>query len=367
MTMLRAVLFNHQMPSQERNPANSIHAKRLSDRTSCSGFSTENGCRESFVLVRTMAGLTFTAAIEELSREYDAALEKEGLSDATVVFSRLFAGDFANQQEALDASGLLKRLRQGALSIIEQKPVGGGQFSLFSYHIRRRAGATFVKQISNRSSDCQNTVLTYLENYRLLFTANFAHGGTRDSYTQTNEIFKALNETIEQSGMNLLTNAIRTWIFVRDIDINYKDMVRARKEHFTAQGLTNKTRYLASTGIEGAGMCPEHIVTVDSLSIGGLGKGQIIRMEAPTHLSPTILYNVTFERGLRVRFCDRSHLLVYIRSFHEWELVSGVLREAIGNAMPVIPLQAKVCRPTWLFELEGEAIIPDNADFPAFG
>jgi enamine deaminase RidA (YjgF/YER057c/UK114 family) len=403
------------MNHHERQTVGSIEVHRLSDNVSCSCFSTDAGCREASVAVRTRPGIRFADAIDELLRDYGAALEKEGLSDATVVFSRLFAGDYANQKEALNASELLRCLRQGALSIIEQKPVGGGQFSLFSYHIQRRAGATFTKQISHASDECRNTIIASLENYRLLFTANYAHGETPDAYCQTNEIFNALNATIEQSGMNLPANGIRTWIFVRDIDNNYKDMVRARKEYFTSHGLTSKTRYLASTGIEGAGVSSAHIVTVDSLSIGGLSKGQIVRMEAPTHLSPAILYNVTFERGLRVRFGDRSHLyisgtasinnkgevlhagdverqtqrtienlrallanhfatikdiaylLVYIRSFHDWALIRRVLRDEIGETVPVISVQAKVCRPSWLFELEGVAIIPDNTDYAPFG
>ena len=300
----RGVLINAQMYGQESRTVDSLQSDRVSENSSCSRFSTDAGCGEHFVLIRSRAGIRFTDATDELSREYAAALEKERLSDSTVVFSRLFVSDWANQKDALNDSWLLDRLRQGALSIVEQKPVGGGQFSLFSYHLRRRAGATFVKQISNKFSDCQNTVIASLENYRLLFTA-----------------------------------------------------------------------------------------TMDSPSIGGLTKGQIVRMEAPTHLSPAILYNVTFERGLRVRFGDRSHLyisgtasinskgevlhagdvekqtrrtianlrallaehsaspsdmaylLVYCRSFHEWERIRRVLREEIGETVPVISVQAKVCRP----------------------
>jgi enamine deaminase RidA (YjgF/YER057c/UK114 family) len=402
------------MVNHERQDVNSIQGHCLSENASCSSFSTDEGCTESFIAIRTRPGISYTEAIDEMMREYSAALEIEGLSDATVVFSRLFVSDYVNQQEAFNASELLEGLRQGALSIIEQKPVGSGQFSLFSYHIRRRAGKAFMKQLSHTSADCQNTIVASLENYRLLFTANFAHGETHDTYGQTSEIFNALNAAIEKSGMNLLDNAIRTWIFVRDIDNHYKDMVRGRREYFEAHGLTNKTRYLASTGIEGAGVSPAHIVTVDSLSIGGLSPDQIVRMEAPTNLSPTILYNVTFERGLRVRFGDRSHLyisgtasinnkgevmhpgdveaqtrrtvenlrallakhsatvqdmaylLVYIRSFHEWELIRRALREEIGEAIPLIAFEAKVCRPAWLFELEGVAIIPDKTYFPVF-
>jgi enamine deaminase RidA (YjgF/YER057c/UK114 family) len=123
---------------------------------------------------------------------------------------------------------------------------------------------------------------------------------------------------------------------------------------------------------------------------------------------------VTFERGLRIIFGDRSHLyisgtasvnnkgdvvhtgdvqaqtrrtvenlrallreqgatlsdmayvLVYIRNFHEWDLVRSVLKEEFGETIPLISCEARVCRPTWLFELEGVAIIPDQNEFPPF-
>jgi len=416
MPALQMELPGRQTARDERPAAagGAMRAHQLSEYALSSSFSTDAGCRESFVAIQTRPGVRFKEALEELSREYGAALATEGLSDATVVFSRLYVSDYVNQAEALNASEFLESLRRGALSIIEQKPVGGGQFSLFSYHIRRRAGATFTKQITRNPADCRNSVLASLENYRLLFTTNYAQGEPYDSYNQTNDIFNALNVTIEQSGMNLLANTIRTWIFVRDIDNNYKDMVRARKEYFTSQGLTNKTRYLASTGIQGCGVSSAHIVTVDSLSIGGLSKGQIIRIEAPSHLSPTILYNVTFERGLRVRFGDRSHLyisgtasinnkgevlhpgdvemqtrrtvenlrallanhgatvqdlgylMVYMRDSQEWELVRRVLRDEIGETTPLISFEARVCRPAWLFEMEGVAVIPDETDFLPF-
>jgi enamine deaminase RidA (YjgF/YER057c/UK114 family) len=153
------------------------------------------------------------------------------------------------------------------------------------------------------------TIFSYKAgNYSLLWTANHTGGDSFDAYAQTKTIFDSLNVLMERNGMNLLDNGIRTWVYVRDLDNHYKDMVRARREYFSAHGLTDKTRYLASTGILGMTHSPEKIVSVDSLSIGGLQAGQIVRMEALSHLSPTILYGVTFERGLRVRFGDRSHL-----------------------------------------------------------
>jgi enamine deaminase RidA (YjgF/YER057c/UK114 family) len=219
---------------------------------------------------------------------------------------------------------------------------------------------------------------------------------------------------IEQSGMNLLDNGIRTWVYVRDLDNHYEGMVRARREYFAAHGLTDKTRYLASTGILGMSYSPEKIVSVDSLSIRGLAAEQVVRMEALSHLSPTILYGVTFERGLRVRFGDRSHLYIsgtasinskgevlhegdaelqtrraienvralletqsatlddmayviaYVRNVHDRQRVRTVLDEELGRNIPLVFIEAAVCRPAWLMELEGIAIIPDRSEFPPF-
>jgi len=203
-------------------------------------------------------------------------------------------------------------------------------------------------------------------------------------------------------------------VYVRDLDNHYQDMVRARREYFAKRGLTDNSRYLASTGILGATYSPERIVSLDSLSIGGLAAGQVIRMEALSHLRATILYGVTFERGLRVRFGDRSHLYIsgtasinrdgevlhkgdaelqtrravenvrallaaqsatlesmayviaYVRNAHDRQQVGRVLDEALGKKVPVVVTEAAVCRPTWLMELEGVAIIPDQTEFAPF-
>jgi enamine deaminase RidA (YjgF/YER057c/UK114 family) len=335
------------------------------------------------------------------------------LNDETMIFSRLFVSDYVNQKGLLDASPLVERLRTGALSVIEEAPVDGGPVALLSYHIRG-FGAAPAPTRPNGGNVRGSTSLFRGKDYSLLFTANHSDGGVFDAYQQTDVIFKDINLAIERSGMNLLDNTIRTWIFVRDIDNHYENMVRARREYFADHGLTERTRYLASTGIEGGGPSPEQLVTVDSLSIGPLAPGQIVRMETPSHMSPTIVYGVTFERGLRVRFGDRSHLhisgtasidntgnvlhvgdvagqtrravenvrallaeqhaalsdlaylICYVRNLHEWKLVQDVLNAEIGTSIPIVPVVAKVCRPSWLFELEGMALVTDRTAFAPF-
>ena len=137
----------------------------------------------------------------------------------------------------------------------------------------------------------------------------------------------------------------------------------------------------------------------DALSIGGLNPGQVIRMEAVDYMPPTLSYGVTFERGLRVRFGDRSHmyisgtasispdgkimysgdawkqtertivnmeallgkqgadlgslayLLVYVRNLNDCDAVMERLRQSLPEGVPYAVLQASVCRPVWLVEM----------------
>ncbi|MCU0608309.1 MAG: Rid family hydrolase [Chitinispirillaceae bacterium] len=391
-----------------------LTVRTLNDRTQYSGFASDKGCEEFFLALRTEPGIDFDRALASLENDYAGFLKQAGLSDASAVFSRLFVSDFVNQRERFDLSPIVKRLKAGAVSIIEEKPVGGGLLSLFSYHIRNPGYPSGTLRSTHVSGEYSNAATYAGKNYSLLLTANYSDNTTFDAYQQTDAIFKNINATIEKNALRLFDNTIRTWIYVRDVDNHYMNMVRARREYFTDQGLTDKTRYLASTGIEGGGNTPDRLVSVDSLSIGGLKPGQIVRMEAASNMSPTIMYGVTFERGLRVRFGDRSHLyvsgtasidtkgdvmfpgdvarqtqrtvdnlsallaeqqaglsdmaylIVYVRNFHEWDQVRGVLHEALGDSVPLISVEAKVCRPAWLFELEGVAVIPDNTDFLPF-
>ena len=150
----------------------------------------------------------------------------------------------------------------------------------------------------------------------------------------------------------------------------------------------------------------------ETFSIGGLKEEQIVRIEAPRNLSDTIAYGVTFERGTRVRFGDRSHLFLsgtasidktgatihicdirkqvertfdniealwetqgatlddmqyltlYLRNPKHYPFIQDILAERLRETMPVIAVYAPVCRPNWLFEVDGLAIIPDKTAFP---
>lgn len=183
---------------------------------------------------------------------------------------------------------------------------------------------------------------------------------------------------------------------------------------FTTHGLTAETHYIASTGIAGTHPDTAARVSLDAYAISGLRAGQLEYLSAPDFLCPTHDYGVTFERAAAVHFADRSHvwisgtasidragrivhegdvirqldrtlenieallaqaaanlgdlaiMLVYLRDPADGALVEHALRERAG-ATPYILLHAPVCRPGWLIEIEGIAIVPANRpEFPGF-
>ena len=204
---------------------------------------------------------------------------------------------------------------------------------------------------------------------------------------------------------------MRTWFFVQDVDVNYSGVVRERRELFERHGLTPQTHYIASTGIEGRHADPSRLVLLDAYAVKGLRPGQQVYLHAKDHLNPTYEYGVTFERGVRVRYGDRSHILlsgtasidnrgeivapqdiegqtvrmlenveallaeagasaadlaqmiVYLRDPADYPAVRKIF-ELRYEAVPRLFVHAPVCRPGWLIETECIAVREDEN--PAF-
>ena len=123
-------------------------------------------------------------------------------------------------------------------------------------------------------------------------------------------LLKSYEADLVGKGCTLASDCIRTWIFVQNVDVNYAGIVKARRENFLGQGLTESTHYIASTGIEGRHADPKIHVLFDAYAVKGLQPGQVTYLHALSHLSPTALYGVTFERGTSVEYGDRRHLFI---------------------------------------------------------
>jgi enamine deaminase RidA (YjgF/YER057c/UK114 family) len=190
------------------------------------------------------------------------------------------------------------------------------------------------------------------------------------------------------------------------VDNNYAGLVKARNEFFTGIGLTGKTHFIASTGIEGNMSAVNRLVKMDSLSYPGATQAQFVYLSAPEMLSPTALYGVSFERGTRMLFGDRSHLFIsgtasidkagfvvhpgdvlkqtsrmldnvqallacgqaelsdikiatlYLRDIADAPAVTELIKSRLGTNIPLVALKAPVCRPAWLVEFECIAVNP---------
>jgi enamine deaminase RidA (YjgF/YER057c/UK114 family) len=375
----------------------------------CSAYTNDSGCAEYYLVCKSCDELTFEDALEDLYTAYLESLSDIGLDETTLQFTRIYVSDISNEYNNLKSSRLYKYISNGAVSVVEQSPIVG-PVSMLSYHMKSEFSFLNKSKSSNKNG---NILLTEGINYRLLWNAGCVADGC-NSAVQTNDIFSNLDTVLNISKLSVRDNTIRTWIYVRDVDNNYKGMVDARKNYFTKIGLTEKSRYIASTGIEGKMADTKTLVTIDSLSIGNIREEQIVRMEALSHMSSTIHYGVTFERGTRIRFGDRSHLhisgtasidamgeivhefdirqqtmrtidnieellriqnasmdcmmylLVYLRNRKQYQCITDILSSRIPPHVHCIPVEGAVCRPGWLIEIEGVGIIDDSTEFPAF-
>lgn len=376
----------------------------------CSTFSTSSGVSECYLTIISSEGITFKEATEELALLYTDALMENGLDETTLQFTRFYLSDIVNDFSCLKESQLFNLVQNGAVSCIQQSPIFGGQLAMLVYHIKAENNNTLIDKTSY---GIQKT-FTRGKNYSLLWTAGSCSKFYDDSAMQTLRIFADLSLELQKHKMNMRDNTLRTWIYVRDVDNNYAGMINARRELFNIIGLTSDTRYIASTGIEGSPVDPQCLVSVDSLSYGNVKEEQIVRMEALENLNSTIQYGVTFERGLRIRFGDRSHLhisgtasidskgnilhvsdickqtertienikallsphgaslkdmqylIVYLRNPKHFPVIKDLLSRLIPENVPIVPVEGPVCRPGWLIEMEGVAIIADKTNFPPF-
>ena len=224
-----------------------------------------------------------------------------------------------------------------------------------------------------------------------------------DAEGQMFQVFQKYEDLLAQEFMTVADHCVRTWIYVRDIDHNYKGAVAGRKRYFDGIGLTADTHYIASTGIEGTHLDSRVLVTMDALAIPDLAPGSLEYLHACDKLSRTIEYGVTFERGVaftydNLRYTmisgtasidrngnilhegdagkqtvrileniealldedgagldDIASALVYLRNNEDARCV----REILDNRLPCLDylmLHAPVCRPGWLVEIECVAI-----------
>ena len=328
-----------------------------------------------FEIIRPASGSSFPDAFSSLFTRLRLFFATESVEGRTPAFIRFFLSDAQNQAGALRAA--LESLPAcPAVSIVEQPPLDGSRVAALVRTSPEREGCLF---------------------HSLRLTEEEAEG--RDSYAQSRLLFSKYLDIIRPLGLEMKTHCVRTWIYVRDIDSNYAGLVKARNDVFTEEGLSHDTHYIASTGIGGATEGRHAVVAIDFLTRPDISESDKTYLKALSHLSPTHDYGVAFERGVRLSdghiyisgtasIDNRGHILhegdvlaqadrllenisellreggssldkvpyfvIYLRDISDYRVVDAYMQERFPT-VPRIILEARVCRPGWLIEMECEA------------
>ncbi|MBO6044852.1 MAG: translation initiation inhibitor, partial [Bacteroidales bacterium] len=316
-------------------------------------------------------------ALSSLFSRLEEFFSDEAAEGRKPVFLRFFLSDAQNQAVALKAKldARLGTASLPAVSVVEQPPLDGSR----------------IAALVQTSSESRQFLF-----HSLRLSEEEASG--RDSYAQARLLFSKYLDIIRPLGLELKTHCVRTWIYVRDIDSNYAGLVKARNDVFDEEGLSFDTHYIASTGIGGATEGRNAVVAIDFLTFPDISESEKSYLKALSHLSPTHDYGVAFERGVRlsdgrifisgtasidnhgrvlhegdvVAQTDRlleniaellregssdldqvPYFVIYLRDISDYPIIDSYM-QARFPTVPRIILEARVCRPAWLVEMECE-------------
>jgi enamine deaminase RidA (YjgF/YER057c/UK114 family) len=357
----------------------------------------------NFMFTPTRYG-RFEQELEWLESAYNEALEDHGLESSSVVLSRFFCSDLPNQIDSLRKRAFSHpdSSHKGSVSVVNQPPPAPAKVCMWVYCIK---DPNLPNQCTNNGKDC----VLKRDGLEHIWTTGYINLETKDPYRQTRGVFASYLKTLGNKEMTLEHNVIRTWFFVKDIDSHYWGLVQGRNDVFDEHGLTADTHYIASTGIEGSHIDVHAKVLMDAYAIKGVKKEQIEFLHALDHLSHTHKYGVSFERATSVAYRDRKHVfisgtasidkegkivhvgdvirqfdralenidallnqakaemkdmqhfVVYVRDPSDAHIVHVLMKERVGE-QPFVVVTAPVCRPGWLVEIEGIAIVPHEDD-----
>ncbi len=353
-------------------------------------FIPDTGIRECNLILRCDCHKEkFGQYISALHKALDKVLPTLP-GDMRPVFARYFLSDATNQGCLIDSP------LRCAVSVVGQPPLDGSKCALWVYLQEDVEVSATASGYHTVRHGC----------YTHLWRGSATAKGT-SSYIATIGMLADYSDFLSQRGSSVADNCMRTWFFVRDVDVNYKGMVNARNESFAALGLTPDTHFIASTGICGSSPDPEVTVQLDTYAAEGLLPQQITYISAPTHLNNTSEYGVAFERATAIDYGDRRHLLVsgtasidnqgnvvctgdihgqtyrmlenfgarlssaqcvwhnvthgivYLRDMADYTTVRDIIAETCPT-LPVVIVLAPVCRSGWLVEMECMAIRPST-------
>ncbi len=378
----------------------------IDNQLNFSTFTGTSGDAEHYITIAAPDDLSLPRQLDVIAQRYAEATQTLRLAPESAIFRRLYVSDAPNQAAVVRDSSLFQEPLDSpvAISMVQQPPLPGAKVAMLAYHL---ASPT---PVTKRRGPPGHMIVEKNELGHLWSTRLCATNTERPSTPaeQTRDVFGKLIDVLDSNGAALAENCVRTWIYVKDVNVFYQEVNDARSALFQQHGLTRDTHYLASTGIEGACSHRYDVVLMDAYSILGLEPEQVSYLTAYDRLCATKDYNVTFERGTRIGYADRAHhfisgtasidpagqvvhpgdvqrqleralgnvnallrsgdariedmthFIVYLRDPSDYRLIEPYLAERFPD-VPRLVVRGAVCRPDWLVEVEGIAITPHAA------
>lgn len=350
---------------------------------------------------------------EAIYRAIRGVLEAEGGSFASVVCETLFLRSLRADLEPVRAArrlvvaGCEGRAHRPATTEIEQPPLNARACLEVSVQAVLVNGPPLRVDVLEARPACgcaecsrSHGLRVHLGGETRLYAGGL-YGAGEDAYEQTLAMFGVAEDLLRQAGMEF-RDVVRTWIHLREMDRDYGNLNRARREFFEARGIDPAP---ASTGI-GGGPVPEgHDLCLGVYAVKAPRPPVRTVMTAPT-LNEANLYGSDFARGMKLVEANKvalhvsgtasideagrtahpgdfeaqvDRMLVNVAALLEGQgasfgdVVSAVtylkrpadagrlrvkLHEAGFEGFPNVLVAAPICRPELLCETEALAVLP---------
>lgn len=347
----------------------------------------------SYLHCRVDQADTLDESITALLAAFEMGCRERGLNQADAFCLRFFCSDVHRQARRIRE--LWPVLPATLMLFIGQPPLDSCYLSM---------QASFLPRVVREELPGGGILLRH-GSYSTFLRACVPHQPA-SSEVQTGDIINQLKSFLSKWQLCLADNVMRTWYYIRDIDNNYAGMIRSRTRYYEAEGLTPKTHFIASTGIESCAEVPYVLSWLVAEAQQGLLPSQVVFLKALSHLSPTHAYGVNFERATSVQYGDCRHVrlsgtasidalgnimhegnirlqlkrsvdniaallaesdmnlsdmksaIVYLRDAQDYMSIKHELATVFPKNCAVSVVHAPVCRPGWLVEIEGEALAP---------
>ena len=201
---------------------------RLADGLAFSSFSGPSGDAEHYITVEAPGELSLPRQLDVIAQRYAEATQALRLPPESAIFRRLYLSDAANQAALVRDSSLFQEPLDSpvAVSMVQQPPLPGGKVAMLAYHLD--SGTKLTKRsVPPGHVIVEKGNLGHLWSTRLCATNTAQQSSPAD---QTREVFGRLIDVLADNGAALAENCVRTWIYVKDVDVFYQGHGRRRPQ-----------------------------------------------------------------------------------------------------------------------------------------